>query len=292
MMQILLLGQPEFRERLNSAVDLEQLRQRVIATHHLTSMESEEIGPYLAHRLKLVGWNGRPQFTEGSIEVMEKYSGGLPRKINTLAGRVLLLGAVEQCEVIDTDVVYTVIADLERDTGAPKMFAEAAEPIAVSEPLAAVAPATEVETPPQSEEHPMYHQPVASPVEPPFAPQPSAPLYAREPEPMVHDFGDEPEAVLPISRPFLDAPVNVAVAPAAVEMPPPAPVAAPVTPVADAQTLDLQARVAMLEAQVEEQDAALRRVLALLVEWVENDGGIHSASAMQQPLHSAYSPAA
>jgi general secretion pathway protein A len=63
LLQILLLGQPEFRERLASPA-LEQLRQRVIATHHLDGMNADEIQPYLRHRLGVVGWSGRPEFGE------------------------------------------------------------------------------------------------------------------------------------------------------------------------------------------------------------------------------------
>ncbi|MDB5689905.1 MAG: ral secretion pathway protein, partial [Sphingomonas bacterium] len=63
LVQIFLLGQPEFRDKLQKAESLEQLRQRVIATHHLDPMQADEVGPYIEHRLKLVGWTGRPRFT-------------------------------------------------------------------------------------------------------------------------------------------------------------------------------------------------------------------------------------
>jgi general secretion pathway protein A len=61
LLQIFLLGQPEFREKLQSD-SLEQLRQRVIATHHLEPMEANEVEPYIIHRLNLVGWDNRPAF--------------------------------------------------------------------------------------------------------------------------------------------------------------------------------------------------------------------------------------
>lgn len=56
LLQIFLLGQPEFRERLNGSSRLEQLRQRVIATHHLDPMGAGEVPAYIHHRLKIVGW--------------------------------------------------------------------------------------------------------------------------------------------------------------------------------------------------------------------------------------------
>jgi type II secretory pathway predicted ATPase ExeA len=58
LVQILLLGQPEFRERI-AGPGLEQLRQRIIATHHLDPMEADELGEYVRHRLAMVGWSGR-----------------------------------------------------------------------------------------------------------------------------------------------------------------------------------------------------------------------------------------
>ncbi|MEG8052361.1 AAA family ATPase [Sphingomonas aerolata] len=62
LLQILLLGQPEFRDRLHGSDGLEQLRQRVIAIHHLDPMEPHEVADYIAHRLSVVGWEGNPAF--------------------------------------------------------------------------------------------------------------------------------------------------------------------------------------------------------------------------------------
>ncbi len=62
LVQIFLLGHPEFRERLRHAPELEQLRQRVIATHHLGPLSAEEIKPYILHRLNHVGYAGKSGF--------------------------------------------------------------------------------------------------------------------------------------------------------------------------------------------------------------------------------------
>ncbi|MFA7586500.1 MAG: AAA family ATPase, partial [Novosphingobium sp.] len=62
LLQILLLGQPEFRDTLRESAELEQLRQRVIATHHLEPMSPGEVRPYIEYRLKCVGWQGNPAF--------------------------------------------------------------------------------------------------------------------------------------------------------------------------------------------------------------------------------------
>lgn len=115
LLQIFLLGQPEFRDQLASSAELEQLRQRVIATHHLEPMAREELPDYIAHRLTLCGWSGRPMFTQAAFDAMYDYSGGVPRRLNTLASRVLLFGALEQRDEIDETVVNEVIDDLRRD---------------------------------------------------------------------------------------------------------------------------------------------------------------------------------
>lgn len=127
LVQIFLLGQPEFRERLHGADALEQLRQRVIAVHHLEPMEAEEIEPYMIHRLSLVGWQGRPDFTGDALDALYEGSGGVPRILNQLAARVLLYGAIEGLELIDGDIVRAVIDDMKEDV--PER-SEALDPIA------------------------------------------------------------------------------------------------------------------------------------------------------------------
>ena len=115
LLQIFLLGQPEFRDLIKSP-ELEQLRQRVIATHHLESMMANEIEPYILHRLAIAGWSGNPAFTPGAFAALYAATGGVPRRLNALASRVLLLGAIEQLHLIDEEVVGAVVADMGLDT--------------------------------------------------------------------------------------------------------------------------------------------------------------------------------
>jgi putative secretion ATPase (PEP-CTERM system associated) len=115
LLQMFLLGQPEFRDQLAMSSELEQLRQRVIATHHLEPMTREELPDYIAHRLTICGWNGRPLFTQQAFDAMYDYSGGVPRRLNNLASRVLLFGALEERDEIDETIVNEVIDDLRRD---------------------------------------------------------------------------------------------------------------------------------------------------------------------------------
>ncbi|WP_425230169.1 ExeA family protein [Sphingomonas sp.] len=113
--QIVLLGQPEFRDRLNGAAQLEQLRQRVIAFHHLDPMEADEVADYLAHRLLLAGWEGRPDFADDSFAALYDATGGVPRRLNLLAARVLLHAAVTGAELVDAATVAAVKADMDAD---------------------------------------------------------------------------------------------------------------------------------------------------------------------------------
>lgn len=114
LLQIVLLGQPEFRAVLDDPA-FEQLRQRVIATHHLDAMEPHEVGPYVEHRLKRVGWHGDPAFADGVFARLAQASGAVPRRINQLVNRLLLLGAVERAHRLDGEMLEEAIADLAGD---------------------------------------------------------------------------------------------------------------------------------------------------------------------------------
>ena len=129
LLQIFLLGQPEFRDRLASDEGLEQLRQRVIATHHLDAMEPNEVEPYLVHRLSVAGWNGRPGFDAAAFAAIHRHTGGIPRRVNQFANRVLLYGAVENLDRITAAEVEAVAADMAADR--PQQRASpASEPVA------------------------------------------------------------------------------------------------------------------------------------------------------------------
>nr|WP_317892773.1 AAA family ATPase [uncultured Sphingomonas sp.] len=192
LLQIFLLGQPEFRERLQGSGRVEQLRQRVIAMHHLDPMEAHEVEPYIVHRLSLVGWNGRPDFTPEAIEALHRWSGGVPRRLNLLMSRVLLMGGVEEIERFDAAEIDAVGAELADDVG----HSEEAE----------------------------EHVPAATP---------------------------SPDAARP-ARGVLHAV--------------PSPASAPT-----AELAALNDRIAKLEARLADQDETLRRVLMLLVDWVEGE---------------------
>jgi general secretion pathway protein A len=116
LIQILLLGQPEFRDRIAGEEGLEQLRQRVIAAHHLEPIAADEVEAYLVHRLARVGWQGRPSFEPAALAALHRHSGGVPRRLNQLANRLLLFGAVEELDKFDAAAVDSVAADLAAET--------------------------------------------------------------------------------------------------------------------------------------------------------------------------------
>ena len=120
LLQTLLLGQPEFRSTLQSDPALEQLRQRIIAAHHLEPMQKNEVEPYILHRLERVGWQGNPSFDQGVFEDMFEASGGIPRRVNQIANRLLLLGAVEQRTHIDADMLHNVLAEMDSERALPE----------------------------------------------------------------------------------------------------------------------------------------------------------------------------
>jgi hypothetical protein len=115
--QSFLVGQPQFR-RIIAHPDLEQLRQRVIASYHLGPMNNLESGNYVLHRLKQVGWTGDPSFPMSTIDAIHQHTGGIPRRINTLGNRLLILGYLDELHAFSADDVNRVAADLANENDA------------------------------------------------------------------------------------------------------------------------------------------------------------------------------
>ncbi len=118
-LQCFLVGQSDFRAVLERP-ELEQLRQRVVASCHLEPLSAEETHRYIEHRLSIAGWQGRPRLAEGLFAAIHQATGGVPRLINMLVGRLLLFGALEQRETLDEADCAAVVEDLEADfAGSP-----------------------------------------------------------------------------------------------------------------------------------------------------------------------------
>jgi len=118
LLQIFLLGQPEFRETLLSR-DMQQLQQRVIATYHLGPLDALETRDYIEHRLHTVGWNGDPSLNEDAFLEIYNFTGGIPRKINTLCDRLFLMGYLEERHNFGSSDVAEVIGDIQQEFSLP-----------------------------------------------------------------------------------------------------------------------------------------------------------------------------
>jgi putative secretion ATPase (PEP-CTERM system associated) len=114
--QGIMLGQPEFRAVLSTA-GLEQFRQRVTASYHLGALNQEDTRRYIEHRLRHVGWNNDPVFTEEAFAEIYAFTGGIPRRINTLCSRLLLLGFLEERHDITGPLVAGIANELISELG-------------------------------------------------------------------------------------------------------------------------------------------------------------------------------
>jgi general secretion pathway protein A len=116
LLQIVLMGQPELRQRLNNH-KLRQLRQRITVRYHLRSLKMAEVARYIQHRLQVSGAKGSPYFSAPAIWRIYRYSQGIPRLINAICDKCLLAGFVQQRETIDFRMVGIAIRELEGDFG-------------------------------------------------------------------------------------------------------------------------------------------------------------------------------
>ena len=121
LLQTILLGQPQLRRTIASP-DLDQLRQRVLASYHLGGLSKDETQAYVEHRMRAVGWTGTPSWEQGALDLVYRYSSGIPRRINRLCARVLLGGALEHAQTLTAPMVEVTARELEEDlTGGPSM---------------------------------------------------------------------------------------------------------------------------------------------------------------------------
>ena len=112
LLQIVLLGQPELREKLERA-DLKQLRQRITVRYHLCPLSREETEAYIHHRLSVAGADGRPIFTPWAVRRIYGYSRGVPRLINAVCDKTLLCGYVTGTDRLTSAHVKRAVRELE-----------------------------------------------------------------------------------------------------------------------------------------------------------------------------------
>jgi general secretion pathway protein A len=132
LMHIVLAGQPQLADKL-ARPELLQLRQRVSTVVHLTPFSLKETIAYITHRMRVAGYAGPPLFTRESVEMVFRFSQGIPRNINNLCFQALTIGFGTQRKKIDGQILREVLADLELTPRAPRPRTD--PPIPGSEPL-------------------------------------------------------------------------------------------------------------------------------------------------------------
>lgn len=247
LLQIFLLGQPEFRDLLQNSDRLEQLRQRVIANHHLEPMEAHEIEPYITHRLSKSGWSGRPKITSDVFALLFSETGGVPRKINTLMSRVLLMGAVEQVELIDQSLVGRVLADLKGEEIDIADRDADVDPVTTKSPL--------WEKPARADQAEPESEPVVV-----VSPESSTPVAIetalQEPEIVPLKSVDTAHEPMPAEPAVMETPLIVERA---------------ADDAVSARVDIISKQLSSLESRMGGQEENLHRVLTMLVDWVESD---------------------
>ena len=112
LFQIVLVGQPELKEKLRSP-SLRQLRQRIAVRFHITPLEKDELEKYIYHRLTVAGSTGRITFSPDAIDCIYNFSGGIPRIINTICDKALLAAYVAEARDITLPIVEASIQEIE-----------------------------------------------------------------------------------------------------------------------------------------------------------------------------------
>lgn len=247
LMQTLLLGQPEFKHLLAHSDELEQLRQRVIAAHHLDPMQPGEIEPYVVHRLSHAGWQGSPEFDPAIWVRLHKATGGIPRKINQTMTRLLLMGAVEQQAVLEADMLEAVLEEMNGDTAS----AGEAETFPRPRPQRSSVPASEAIARAHDEARQSEPQPLPVPADAPR-----------------HGDGGLTEAqIQAIEEAFADRDRHHEALKAEVAALARARSAAP-----GAMPAEFDGRIARIEARLDEQEESLRHVLTMMIDYFESQG--------------------
>ncbi|MBU6256961.1 MAG: XrtA-associated ATPase [Burkholderiales bacterium] len=118
LLQSFLVGQPEFREILQRP-EMEQFRQRVSATCHIGPLAEDETRAYIEHRLKCAGAKDKPSFEPEAYAAIHAASGGIPRRINSVCDRLLLLGFLGGRTHLTTADVAEVVQEFAQESAVP-----------------------------------------------------------------------------------------------------------------------------------------------------------------------------
>jgi general secretion pathway protein A len=111
LLQSFLVGQPELRTMLQRP-DMQQFRQRVIASYHLGPLNEDDTASYIQHRLTQVNWARDPVIEADALKAIYAFTAGIPRRINLLCNRLLLAGFLAEKHLIDAADVHSVYGEI------------------------------------------------------------------------------------------------------------------------------------------------------------------------------------
>lgn len=256
LMQIFLFGQSSFHVRMRQDGELASLRHMIGASHGLSILNVDEIEPYVYHRLSKVGWDDRPIFRQDAFAILLAETGAVPRRINCLLTRLLLNGALEEVAEIDAGHVAQAVAELKAE---------------------------------EKWEGPELGQPIPIFV-PEYCPKQEMAGHAEPKHGLaLQNWGNQQDGALAQNvqaqrgeaqkGEAFDAPTTSLKSCAEANLAEEIFAGAPMMVQDEAQHLaQLQHRIDELEAKVLEQEAAMRRMINLLLNWVEPDAMGHTAA--------------
>jgi MSHA biogenesis protein MshM len=111
LLQIVLFGQPELNRKLELE-SVRQLAQRIIFHYHLGPLRRDDLDFYLAHRLRVAGYGGSRLFSRDAVSKLYRASGGIPRLVNILAHKALMVAYGQGRQ----EVTRKHVAEAARDT--------------------------------------------------------------------------------------------------------------------------------------------------------------------------------
>ena len=111
VLRIILAGQPELNQKLD-APELVQLTQRVRLRFHLGTLSATEMQAYIHHRLEVAGAGDRPIFAPETYALIYRYTGGVPRLVNTLCDTAMLAAYGQDRDQVQTDDIETSVEEL------------------------------------------------------------------------------------------------------------------------------------------------------------------------------------
>ena len=111
VLRIILAGQPELKDTLDSP-NLKQLVQRIRLRFHIGPLDSREIREYIDRRLAVAGREPNDLFSDATFDIIDRFTGGIPRLINTLCDTALLCAFADEKRTVDANDIMAAIAEL------------------------------------------------------------------------------------------------------------------------------------------------------------------------------------